>query len=383
MADQNTLVSVATNSNEFIENVRALRDQLQPNYPVSALLAERDSGGAGRDWTNDLLTVGRDDKLDEGLRPDSRVEPTVSAQQAAGDLRRRNHVPVPVNTPFETWAEYAEVMLAATGAAMPGMAGDISKQEAWLMKQGFKALERAIVSNRRSVRSTSDTVASRTAGLVTYSRGADAIPVGSATAGYTNEGYDKATRLTRGVNDLAAQAEANRAYLSLAHVLTGAQRLFEAQSGANIMEGGEGQMSTLQDGDFIAVIPQRIYPHIQVPTSGVASQVRITDTDMVYKMRRGTTEGLCYPMSVSFIKTTFGSVFLTPAMEQSTDLDANEGKLAFMFDPSATEIVWKRRFEPKRPMTLSALDQVLVRGVFAVAGILPNHVRAFKYVRRS
>ena len=106
---------------------------------------------------------------------------------------------------------------------------------------------------------------------------------------------------------------------------------------------------------------------------------------MVYKKRAGTTEGLAYPMSVTYLKTQFGNVFIIPANEQACPAGntVNNSKLAFVYDPTATEIVWKLRFEPKDLAESTIADEVVLRGVFAIAGILPNHIRMISHVRQT
>ena len=138
------------------------------------------------------------------------------------------------------------------------------------------------------------------------------------------------------------------------------------------MPGTEGQRSTVTDGDYICVIPSQAVPNNTIPTSGPASQARIEGMDMIYKKRAGASEGLAYPMSVIYVKTQFGNVFLLPALEQASSVVANVGKIAFVFDPTATEIVFKLRPTPKQVQQANIADEVVVRAVATVAGPDPE-----------
>lgn len=377
MATQQALVNAANNEANYLENMRSLMDQIAPSYPISALLAEMDDPRAGKSYINDLLLLEQD------------VSSVIAVDEASSNLGDRTYVPVPVETPMQTYGSVAAVALSSTGGALPGMAGDIDKQTVWQMKDCLKNVEKSIVSNQPSVYPTANAGGANqtpgiTAGLMTYSKGVDSFELGTdAVTAYSHAGYNPATKVTQVVNDLISDDQDTRAFVSLQAVLKVQQMLYAAQSGANTMQGTEGQRSTVTEGDFICVIPQAVFPDNIVPSSGPASQARTTQH--VYKKRAGQQEGLVYPMSVIYLETNFGNCFLCPALEQAVPAGntVNNGALSFMFDPTATGIVWKTRPERKDIYAKNIQDEAAIRARYGVLGLLSNHVRMLAHCRQS
>ena len=373
MATQSFIANVADNAASYEENMRSLLDQFSPNNPNYAFLTEIDSGGAGKSWINDLLTIGQDVSAVVAVAEDG----------AEGNLLDQTYVPTPIETPFQTWGLTSAVAPSGFGGAIPGNAGDITRQEMWLAEQAIKAVEKSIVSNQPSSYPSARSEAGITSGMMNYSAG-EGIPLGTGGTAYTHAGYNATSKTTALVNDVAADAQSTRGFVSLQHIHLGTQRLSAAQSGANVRGGASGQRSSVEEGGFIAVIPQALMPNIIVPTSGVASQVRLTDErTMVYKRRIGQEEGLAYPMSPFCVKTQQGTTWILPGMEQArpSGNTANRGALAFMYDPMATQIVWKLRPEAKRVYAKNVSDETVMRSRYALAGVTTGHCIMLSHIR--
>ena len=84
-------------------------------------------------------------------------------------------------------------------------------------------------------------------------------------------------------------------------------------------------------------------------------------------------------MSVSYVETTFGNVYLLPGQKQYGLVNAHNGAIPFIFDPTATEVVFSMRPTTKDVYESNPNGEVLVFCRFAIAGLTQHHVRLFSH----
>lgn len=337
---------------DFIENERTLKRYYGHKLVALNLFGSSDISTI-KEYTQDHA-IQSDITFDEmdGIAADSDVPTNIMSPEQS-----YNHLQLLV---IKTGVRFD-----ATGKAIPGMLGNLSKQQRDTMVRAMRIINNQLMSNvpsRKMAKAAQggDPVKGRAGSPITFFDTSIDVAASGSAVETTKGGYAANSRITQAWNDETPSA--SRGQPQYEHLFDAIQTIDENYDGAAEPSASPSKKM----GTFFAFIPSKIYNKMHFQSmNGISSINRIYTED------NGKPQAL--QLDIKVLKTEgYGTIILVLARKQVAPANHVAG-LPFVCAGDATKVLYKRRGYFKDLNDSETEDRSVYRAAFTFA---PPHAKA-------